>query len=82
MHPGDRQAVREFVRTWFVEQTSWKGARYEDVRVLFARRSGGVDRAAAGLSARGRRAVAAPRSAGAPGVRACGALGGGAWPPL
>jgi hypothetical protein len=69
--------VREFVRTWLVEQTSWKGARYEDVGVLFARRSGGVDRAAAGLSVRGRRAVAARRSAGAPGARLRGTGGAG-----
>ena len=65
------------MRTWLVEQTSWKGARYEDVRVLFARRSGGVDRAAAGLSARGRRAVAARRSAGAPGCAPAGHSGAG-----
>jgi hypothetical protein len=31
-----RATVREFVRTWLVEQTRWKGARYEDIRVLFA----------------------------------------------
>ena len=31
-----RRTVREFVRTWLVEQTRWKGAKYEDIVVLFA----------------------------------------------
>jgi hypothetical protein len=30
-----RETVREFARKWLVEQTRWKSAKYEDVRVLF-----------------------------------------------
>ena len=31
-----RETVREFTRKWLVEQTRWKRAEYEDIRVLFA----------------------------------------------
>ena len=31
-----RDTVREFARKWLVEQTRWKRAAYEDIRVLFA----------------------------------------------
>jgi phosphate/sulfate permease len=31
-----RETVREFARKWLVEQTRWKRADYEDIRVLFA----------------------------------------------
>jgi len=31
-----RETVREFARKWLVEQTRWKSAQYEDIRVLFA----------------------------------------------
>ena len=31
-----RETVREFARKWLVEQTRWKRAEYEDIRVLFA----------------------------------------------
>ena len=31
-----RETVREFARKWLVEQTRWKSAEYEDIRVLFA----------------------------------------------
>jgi len=31
-----RATVREFARKWLVEQTRWKSAEYEDIRVLFA----------------------------------------------
>lgn len=31
-----RETVREFARKWLVEQTRWKRANYEDIRVLFA----------------------------------------------
>jgi len=31
-----RETVREFARKWLAEQTKWKSARYEDIRVLFA----------------------------------------------
>jgi hypothetical protein len=30
-----RETVREFARKWLVEQTRWKRAEYEDIRVLF-----------------------------------------------
>jgi len=31
-----RETVREFARKWLVEQTRWKRAEYDDIRVLFA----------------------------------------------
>lgn len=31
-----RETVREFARKWLVEQTRWKSAKYEDIRVLFS----------------------------------------------
>jgi hypothetical protein len=34
--------VTEFVRKWLVEQTQWKDARFEDIRVVFADESTGA----------------------------------------
>jgi hypothetical protein len=31
-----RETVREFARKWLVQQTRWKSAQYEEIRVLFA----------------------------------------------
>lgn len=31
-----RETVREFARKWLVEQSRWKSAQYENIRVLFA----------------------------------------------
>jgi len=36
-----RETVREFARKWLVEQTRWKSAQYEDIRVLFAEEPAG-----------------------------------------
>ena len=37
-----RTTVTEFVRKWLVEQTRWKDARFEDIRVVFADESTGA----------------------------------------